>query len=162
MQGRQRRQACMGVPRADRDVTARWQDRRPALHGAKLGTHRLQRGRRQSGRQPTWCNANDIPWLKLTVTSGRGTGILSGVTTVQRINTVGGKLEGDCEKVGHLSQRARLRGLRVPAQGLNAFAVITGKPDAKTRFAPLPGHDELQTNLGALDWCASIDVRYCL
>ena len=43
---------------------------------------------------------DDIPWLKLTVTSGRGTGILSGVTTVQRINTVGGKLEGDCEKVG--------------------------------------------------------------
>jgi len=41
---------------------------------------------------------NDIPWLKLTVTSGRGTGILSGVTTVQRINTAGGKLEGDCDK----------------------------------------------------------------
>jgi hypothetical protein len=32
------------------------------------------------------------------VTSGRGTGILSGVTTVQRINTVGGKLEGTCDK----------------------------------------------------------------
>jgi hypothetical protein len=43
---------------------------------------------------------NDIPWLKLTVTSGRGTGILSGVTTVQRINTAGGKLEGECEKAG--------------------------------------------------------------
>jgi len=44
--------------------------------------------------------ANDIPWLKLTVTSGRGTGMLSGVTTVQRINTVGGKLDGDCDKAG--------------------------------------------------------------
>ena len=43
---------------------------------------------------------NDIPWLKLTVTSGRGTGILSGVTTVQRINTAGGKLEGECDKTG--------------------------------------------------------------
>ena len=43
---------------------------------------------------------NDIPWLKLTVTSGRGTGILSGVTTVQRINTAGGKLEGACDKPG--------------------------------------------------------------
>lgn len=43
---------------------------------------------------------SDIPWLKLTVTSGRGTGILSGVTTVQRINTAGGKLEGGCEKAG--------------------------------------------------------------
>ena len=44
--------------------------------------------------------ANDIPWLKLTVISGRGTGILSGVTTVQRINTAGGKLEGPCDKPG--------------------------------------------------------------
>jgi Protein of unknown function (DUF3455) len=35
---------------------------------------------------------NDIP--------GRGTGILSGVTTVQRINTAGGKLEGECDKPG--------------------------------------------------------------
>ncbi len=43
---------------------------------------------------------SDIPWLKLTVTSGRGTGILSGVTTVQRINTAGGKLEGECDKPG--------------------------------------------------------------
>ena len=44
--------------------------------------------------------ANDIPWLKLEVISSRGTGILSGVTTVQRINTAGGKLEGECEKPG--------------------------------------------------------------
>ncbi len=41
-----------------------------------------------------------IPWLKLTVTSGRGTGIHSGVTTVQRINTAGGKLDGECDKPG--------------------------------------------------------------
>jgi hypothetical protein len=44
--------------------------------------------------------ANDIPWLKLEVISQRGSGILSGVTTVQRINTVGGKLEGPCDKAG--------------------------------------------------------------
>jgi hypothetical protein len=44
--------------------------------------------------------ANDIPWLKLEVTSGRGNGVLSGVTTVQRINTKGGKLEGACEQAG--------------------------------------------------------------
>src|SRR5882757_2400964 len=37
--------------------------------------------------------ANDIPWLKLEVVSHRGSGILAGVTTVQRINTMGGKLE---------------------------------------------------------------------
>jgi hypothetical protein len=43
---------------------------------------------------------NDIPWLKLEVTSRRGNGILSGVTTVQRINTKGGKPEGTCDKPG--------------------------------------------------------------
>jgi hypothetical protein len=44
--------------------------------------------------------ANDIPWLKLEVISRRGSGVLSGVTTVQRINTQGGKLEGACDKPG--------------------------------------------------------------
>ena len=43
---------------------------------------------------------SDIPWLKLQVTSSRGSGVLTGVTTVQRINTQGGKLEGACDKVG--------------------------------------------------------------
>jgi hypothetical protein len=43
---------------------------------------------------------NDIPWLKLDVASRRGSGILSGVTTVQRIHTEGGKLEGACETAG--------------------------------------------------------------
>jgi len=43
---------------------------------------------------------NDIPWLKLEVISRRGNGILSGVTTVQRINTQGGKFEGACDKAG--------------------------------------------------------------
>jgi Protein of unknown function (DUF3455) len=43
---------------------------------------------------------NDIPWLKLEVTAHRGNGILSGVTTVQRINTKGGKIEGPCDKAG--------------------------------------------------------------
>ena len=44
--------------------------------------------------------ANDIPWLKLEVVSRRGSGVLAGVTTVQRINTQGGKLEGACDKAG--------------------------------------------------------------
>jgi hypothetical protein len=43
---------------------------------------------------------NDIPWLKLEVTSKRGSGILTSVTTVQRINTQGGKLDGACDKAG--------------------------------------------------------------
>jgi Protein of unknown function (DUF3455) len=44
--------------------------------------------------------ANDIPWLKLDVTSRRGSGTLTPVTTVQRINTQGGKLDGACDKAG--------------------------------------------------------------
>jgi len=44
--------------------------------------------------------ANDIAWLKLDVTAHRGSGILSGVTTVQRINTQGGQLAGACDKQG--------------------------------------------------------------
>jgi len=44
--------------------------------------------------------ANDIPWLKLTVISQRGSGTLTGVTTVQRINTSDGKLDGPCDKAG--------------------------------------------------------------
>jgi hypothetical protein len=44
--------------------------------------------------------ASDIPWLKLDAASKRGSGILSDVTTVQRINTRGGKLEGACETAG--------------------------------------------------------------
>ena len=44
--------------------------------------------------------ANDIPWLKLTVVSQRGNGTLTGITTVQRINTQGGKLDGACDRPG--------------------------------------------------------------
>jgi hypothetical protein len=43
---------------------------------------------------------NDIPWLKLDVVSRRGSGILTTATTVQRINTQGGNLEGACDKAG--------------------------------------------------------------
>ena len=45
-------------------------------------------------------SAGDIPWLKLEVTAHRGSGALSGVTTVQRINTAGGVHAGACDKAG--------------------------------------------------------------
>jgi len=45
-------------------------------------------------------DGKSIPWLKLEVISSRGSGALSGVTTVQRINTVGGRREGACETAG--------------------------------------------------------------
>jgi hypothetical protein len=44
--------------------------------------------------------SDDIPWLKLEVISRRGSGVLTAVTTVQRINTKGGKLEGACDEAG--------------------------------------------------------------
>jgi hypothetical protein len=44
--------------------------------------------------------ANDIPWLKLDVTSRRGSGVFADVTTVQRTNTKGGKRDGACDAVG--------------------------------------------------------------
>jgi hypothetical protein len=43
-------------------------------------------------------NADDIPWLKLEVVSHNGSGKLSDVTTVQRINTVGGVLKDSCDR----------------------------------------------------------------
>jgi hypothetical protein len=45
----------------------------------------------------------DIPWLKLDVVARRGNGVLSGVTTVQRINTRGGVVSGTCDKAGSFS-----------------------------------------------------------
>jgi uncharacterized protein DUF3455 len=44
----------------------------------------------------------DIPWLKLEVTERRGSGALSDVTTIQRINTQGGATDGSCERAGAL------------------------------------------------------------
>jgi hypothetical protein len=43
---------------------------------------------------------NDIAWLRLDVVSSRGNGVFTGVTTVQRIHTQGGKIEGACETAG--------------------------------------------------------------
>lgn len=44
--------------------------------------------------------AQDIPLLRLDVTSQRGSGQLTGVTTVQRLNTKGGVAEGQCQHAG--------------------------------------------------------------
>jgi len=45
-------------------------------------------------------NANDIPWLKLEVADHKGSGKLSDVTAVQRINTIGGILKDSCDRQG--------------------------------------------------------------
>jgi uncharacterized protein DUF3455 len=51
---------------------------------------------RAPGKSP-----DDVPWLKLEVTSHGGpNGLLSNATTVQRIETKGGNHSGPCEKAG--------------------------------------------------------------
>jgi hypothetical protein len=52
-----------------------------------------------AGRAPG-ASAKDIPLLKLEVTAQRGSGQLTGVTTIQRLNTKGGVAEGACESAG--------------------------------------------------------------
>lgn len=47
-------------------------------------------------------SATDIPLLKLEVVSRRGSGQLSDVTTIQRLNTKGGVAVGDCAQTGAL------------------------------------------------------------
>jgi hypothetical protein len=52
-----------------------------------------------SGNAPGATTA-DIPWLKLDVTKHTGHGLMSKVTTIQRLNTHGGALSGSCDKAG--------------------------------------------------------------
>jgi hypothetical protein len=42
----------------------------------------------------------DIPLLKLDVSARKGSGALAPATTIQRINTRGGQLDGSCESAG--------------------------------------------------------------
>ena len=45
-------------------------------------------------------SANDIPLLKLEATARHGTGKLSNVTTIQRLNTTGGSVDTACDSSG--------------------------------------------------------------
>jgi len=54
-----------------------------------------------AGRAPG-ATPNDIPLLKLEVTQQKGSGQLSGIATIQRLNTKGGAAEGPCERAGTL------------------------------------------------------------
>jgi hypothetical protein len=99
--------------KADASGKSAWQFREPIatlLIGAEtVGRHfagpnwELADGSRVSakvaGRAPG-ATAKDIPLLKLEVTSQHGTGKLTGVTTIQRLNTKGGVAEGPCETSG--------------------------------------------------------------
>jgi Protein of unknown function (DUF3455) len=43
---------------------------------------------------------NDIAWLKLNAVTHKGTGALGTIMTIQRLNTQGGQLSGDCDTAG--------------------------------------------------------------
>ena len=96
--------------KAGADGKLTWQIREPIatlfLDGKTIGRHYVG---------PTWehtdgsmvvgkvvgivfgATANDIPWLRLEVVDRRGGGMLSGVTTVQRVDTKGGMAQGPCD-----------------------------------------------------------------
>jgi hypothetical protein len=56
-------------------------------------------GAKVAARAPG-ASRNDIPLLKLEAVSWQGTGQLSGVTTIQRINTRGGAIDATCDSFG--------------------------------------------------------------
>ncbi len=96
-----------------------WQFREPVatliLEGKTVGRHyagptwehvdgSLVQGK-VTGRLPG-ATKEDIPLLRLEVSSSRGSGVLSGVTTIQRVETEGGAQEGPCDKAGTLETQA--------------------------------------------------------
>jgi hypothetical protein len=99
----------------DADGNLMWQFREPiatlVTDGKTMGRHyagpswELADGSAVTGRlqgRAPGATPKDIPLLKLEVLSSRGTGTLTGVTTIQRINTKGGIAEGSCEVAGAL------------------------------------------------------------
>jgi hypothetical protein len=90
-----------------------WQFREPIaaliLDGKTVGRHYLgpaweiSDGSVVTGKvvaRSEGATAKDIPWLKLDAASHRGTGQLSGVSIIQRLNTKGGAASGDCAAAG--------------------------------------------------------------
>jgi hypothetical protein len=102
--------------KVDKDGHLSWQFREPIAalfdKGKTIGRHyagprweiggSILQGKVVS--QAPGATARDIPWLKLAVADSLGdpTGPLEEVTTIQRINTQGGKREGGCDKAGDL------------------------------------------------------------
>ena len=102
--------------KTDKDGHLSWQFREPI---ASLFRDGRTVGRHYAG--PTWevgssivvgkvvahapsATPQDIPWLKLEVSDSLGNedGPLEDVTTIQRVYTKGGNLEGSCDKAGEL------------------------------------------------------------
>ncbi len=99
--------------KADKDGTLAWTFREPIAtlmeDGKTVGRHYAgpnwehQDGSVVTGRvvgTAIGATENDIAWLKLNAVGHRGDGILANITTVQRVNTKGGVLEGACDTAG--------------------------------------------------------------
>jgi hypothetical protein len=100
VQSRQRRQTYLGFPGADRDADTRRQDGRGHYAGP---TWEDVDGSVVTGKaigNVPGATANDILWLRLNVVNHRGSGILADVSTVQRLDTHGGVLQGTCDRAG--------------------------------------------------------------
>jgi hypothetical protein len=90
-----------------------WQFREPIatlmIDGKTIGRHfagpvwEMADGSAVSAKvsaQAPGATANDIPLLRLNVAARHGSGLLSGVTTVQRLNTHGGRVAAACDTPG--------------------------------------------------------------
>jgi hypothetical protein len=99
--------------KAGADGKLAWQFREPIatllVDGKTVGRHfagpswELADGSAVTGKiagRAAGATPKDIPLLKLEAASHRGSGQLTGVTTVQRLNTKGGVTEGPCESAG--------------------------------------------------------------
>jgi Protein of unknown function (DUF3455) len=53
-------------------------------------------------------DADSIPWLRISIVGHDGNGVLSRVTTVQRLQTRGGKAPAAGCDAAHLGQEARV------------------------------------------------------
>ena len=99
--------------KADASGALAWQFREPV---ATLLSNGKTLGRHYAG--PTWefadgsavaakvaasapgASQSDIPLLKLAVVSQKGSGLLAGITSIQRLNTRGGVAKGPCDSAG--------------------------------------------------------------
>jgi hypothetical protein len=101
--------------KADKDGKLIWQFREPVaaliLDGKTIGRHfagptwELSDGSAVTGKvtaRTAGATSRDIPWLMVEATTHRGSGQLSDIMAIQRINTKGGAIEGDCTAAGSL------------------------------------------------------------
>ena len=100
--------------------------------GNKIGSHyagptwELTDGSKVAGRIVARADAPDhdaLPWLLLDATSNAGTGRLAGVSSIQRIDTVGGAPPAQACDLGHLNAE-----VRVPYEATYAFYAFDGEP----------------------------------